>query len=89
MKNAESRLARLERRTTSNGGAALWKWAESDAFRDLPEMDQQRVVSIMEKMRPYLPDDLEASLDQLTDEELDLLEAFYIASTQSLGGDIG
>lgn len=80
MKNIQARLHRLETRTAPRADVVTWDFASDKAFLALTDEGQAEICEIIEKMRPHLPDNVEQALMGLSDEELDKLEAFYLAS---------
>ncbi len=80
MKNIQARLQRLETRTAPRSDVVTWDFASDKAFFSLNEEGQAEICAIIEKMRPHLPDNVEQALMVLSDEELDKLEEFYLAS---------
>ncbi|OYD03929.1 hypothetical protein [Rhizobium sp. N4311] len=79
MKNAESRLARLEQKTDNGGDIIGWDWANDPYYLGLSAEKQEQMGIIMEKLRPHLPHNPTAAMDGLSLDELDELEKFYIA----------
>lgn len=79
MKNASSRLTRLEQKVGDSDGIGSWDWANHPYYLSLPEAEQEAMANIMEKLRPHLPNDPKAAMDTLTLEELEALELFYLA----------
>lgn len=80
MKNIQARLQRLETRAAPRSDVVTWDFASDKAFLSLNEEGQAEICAIIEKMRPHLPDNVEQALMGLSDEELDKLEEFYLAS---------
>lgn len=80
MKNIQARLQRLETRSASPSDVVMWDFATDKAFLSMDEEGQAEICAIIEKMRPHLPENVKQALMDLTDEELDKLEAFYLAS---------
>lgn len=80
MKNIQARLQRLETRTAPRGDVVTWDFAADGAFVALSDEGQAEICAIIDKMRPHLPQNVDQALIGLTDEELDKLEAFYLAS---------
>ncbi|MBB2821298.1 UNVERIFIED_ORG: hypothetical protein GGD59_004570 [Rhizobium esperanzae] len=79
MKNAESRLARLEQKTADGGDVIGWDWANDPYYLGLPAEKQAQMAMIIEKLRPHLPHDPTKAMEGLSLEELEELEKFYIA----------
>lgn len=80
MKNAQSRLARLEQRARVAIEIREWAWSEEPVYLAMSNDDQAQIASTIAKMAPFLPDDVKGAVEGLTNEELDRFEAFYIAT---------
>lgn len=79
MKNAERRLTRLEQKTADGGDVIGWDWANDPYYLGLSAEQQEQMGMIMDKLRPHLPHNPTAAMNELSLEELDELENFYIA----------
>ncbi|WP_392711118.1 hypothetical protein [Rhizobium ruizarguesonis] len=79
MKNAERRLARLEQKAAARGDIIDWDWANDPYYLGLSAEKQQQMEIIMDKIRPRLLHNPTAAMMELSLEELDELEKFYIA----------
>lgn len=84
MKNADSRLAKLEQRTIRHSGDLSWDWENDPAFLALPTEQRAQIEGVVDKLRPHLPHFVERGMATLTLEELDTLEALYIAKFPEL-----
>lgn len=86
MKNASSRLARLEQKVADGDSIIHWDWANDPFYLSLDQQGQTTVETIMAKLRPHLPQDPTSAMDALTLHEIEVLEQFYIARFGSNGG---
>lgn len=86
MKNASSRLSKLEQKVLDGDSIINGDWANDPFYLSLDQQGQTTVETIMAKLRPHLPHDPTSAMDALTLHQLEVLEQFYIARFGANGG---
>ncbi len=62
MKNASSRLARLEQKVGDGDSIIHWDWVDDPYYLNLSAEKQEQIEIIMAKLRPHLPHDVTSAM---------------------------